>query len=256
MTTLHSFKTFRIFVLLCLLCIDLSSAVLIDTSTTNISNPIFDYVIVGCGTSGLVLANRLSEDPDVTVLCLEAGGLWVVLDLLEDQKLTVNRDQNEDFIRFPIYIGLQPPCAYEWCLTSTPQTQLDGQIRRLPMGKGVGGGSLINGMLWNRGGQNDFDNWAALGNPGWNWDDLLPYFKKVKIPSKSLCPILTNVIVGDIYCTMVCWSNSQLVGCDGHVQTTIPRHRRSHTGFLPRVSLAILITLVRSVGRLGYTEVR
>jgi choline dehydrogenase len=89
------------------------------------------------------------------------------------------RDNNEDWIRYPYYIGLQPACSYEWCLDTVPQLQLDGQTRRVPMGKGVGGGSLINGMLWNRGGQVDFDNWAELGNPGWSWQDMLPYFQKV-----------------------------------------------------------------------------
>lgn len=104
------------------------------------------------------------------------------------------RDQNEDFIRYPIYIGLEPPCAYEWCLTTVPQSQLDGQIRHMPMGRGVGGGSLINGMLWNRGGQIDYENWAKLSDdPGWDWADMLPYFKKVQVGSHvALCPGLTN----------------------------------------------------------------
>lgn len=81
-------------------------------------------------------------------------------------------------IQWPVFIGLQPPLFYEWGMTTVPQTQLDGYPRSVPCGKGVGGGSIINGMLWNRGGQVDFDSWEDLGNPGWAWADLLPYFRK------------------------------------------------------------------------------
>ena len=178
----HAFQNFAgLLALLLALTLDLSSAVLIDASRTNISASSFDYVIVGCGISGLVLANRLTEEADASVICLEAGGLWVIQRQASRFQTLMNyRDQNEDFIRYPIYIGLQPPCAYEWCLTSVLQPQLDGQVRRMPMGRGVGGGSLTNGMLWNRGGQIDFQNWEKLGNLGWGWDDMLPYFKKVR----------------------------------------------------------------------------
>ncbi|KIX92869.1 uncharacterized protein Z520_11345 [Fonsecaea multimorphosa CBS 102226] len=121
----------------------------------------YDYVVVGCGIAGLVVAARLSEDPTVSVVCIEAGSL----------------DNYEDSIEIPVYIG-ERPAEYEWDVSTTPQRQLDGKPRVLAMGKGVGGGSLINGMLWNRGDQNDFNIWAVLGNPGWDWANLLPYFKK------------------------------------------------------------------------------
>ena len=90
-------------------------------------------------------------------------------------------DQNEDYIDFPIYIGEQPPDFYDWGISTVNQTQLDGNPRHIPIGKGVGGGSLINGMLWNRGNAADFDAWESFGNPGWGWNDLLAYFNKVSI---------------------------------------------------------------------------
>lgn len=162
---------------LLLLYFDLSTATPFDTTLVNISNATFDYVIAGCGISGLGVAARLSEDPNVSVLCIEAGDL----------------DHNEDLIRYPVYIGAQPPCFYGWCLDSVPQLQLDGASRRIPMGKGVGGGSLINGMLWNRGGQVDFDTWEKLGNPGWSWNDMLSYFKKASQMTEGASSMLILV---------------------------------------------------------------
>lgn len=82
-------------------------------------------------------------------------------------------------IQIPYYIGWQPLGFYDWGISTVPQTQLDGHSRHIPMGKGVGGGSLINGMVWNRGNQQSFNAWTAIGNPGWNWASLLPYFEKV-----------------------------------------------------------------------------
>ncbi|KAL2429009.1 Dehydrogenase xptC [Exophiala dermatitidis] len=122
----------------------------------------YDYIVVGCGVSGLVVSSRLSENEDVTVLCLEAGSL----------------DHYEDEIMIPYYIGLQPYGFYEWGIYTAPQTQLDGVSRHIPMGKGVGGSSLINGMVWNRGNQRSFNAWNDVGNSGWGWNALLPYFEK------------------------------------------------------------------------------
>ncbi len=68
---------------------------------------------------------------------------------------------------------------YDWNLLTVNQTQLDGKQRPLPQGKVLGGGSILNAMVWNRGGKDDYDIWESLGNPGWNWDGMLPYFKKV-----------------------------------------------------------------------------
>ncbi|KAK5237225.1 hypothetical protein LTR47_001491 [Exophiala xenobiotica] len=128
----------------------------------NITADTYDYVVVGCGISGLVVATRLSEDPNVSVICIEAGSL----------------DQHENMIEIPVFIGEQPPDFYAYNLVTVAQSQLDNHTRILPMGRGVGGGSLINGMIWNRGNQEDFDLWAELGNPGWDWDSLLPYFQR------------------------------------------------------------------------------
>jgi len=68
---------------------------------------------------------------------------------------------------------------FDWNLTSVAQTNLNGKIVGLPQGRGVGGSTLINGMVWTRGSRADYDAWEELGNPGWGWKDLLPYFKKV-----------------------------------------------------------------------------
>ena len=69
--------------------------------------------------------------------------------------------------------------VYDWDLTTIPQLQLDGASRPMPQGKVLGGGSILNAMCWNRGGSDDYDTWAALGNPGWDWAGMLPYFMKV-----------------------------------------------------------------------------
>jgi choline dehydrogenase len=70
---------------------------------------------------------------------------------------------------------------YEWNLTTVPQKYLDGKSRSYDMARVVGGGSVINGMCWTRGSAADYDAWEALGNPGWGWHGLLPYFKKVQL---------------------------------------------------------------------------
>lgn len=79
---------------------------------------------------------------------------------------------------YPINIGAGIGTKYDWNITSAAQPQLNGTGIPMPMGRGVGGGSLINGMIWNRGNQDDYDAWDSIGNTGWSWNDLLPYFQK------------------------------------------------------------------------------
>ncbi|KAH7140350.1 hypothetical protein B0J13DRAFT_596606 [Dactylonectria estremocensis] len=122
----------------------------------------YDYVVVGGGASGLTVANRLSEDPSVTVLVIEAGGF----------------DANEDFVTVPGLAGGAVGTKYDWNLTYAASEALGGRNVSIPQGKVVGGSTKLNRMVFDRGSKSDYDRWAALGNDGWNWDALLPYFKK------------------------------------------------------------------------------
>lgn len=126
----------------------------------------WDYVVIGSGSAGSVIASRLSEDPAVRVLVLEAGGT--------DEKY---------FYRRPGALGLvyqvpQLKAAADWGYHTEPLAAMDG--RRMPYTRGriVGGCSTVNGMLYVRGHRADYDDWAAAGNTGWGWDDLLPLFKR------------------------------------------------------------------------------
>ena len=98
---------------------------------------------------------------------------------LESIILISASDQYEPIIQNPVYVGADIGGIYDWLLSTTPQTQLDGAPRPMPQGKVLGGGSILNAMCWNRGGQDDYNAWAALGNPGWDWEGMLPYFIKV-----------------------------------------------------------------------------
>jgi choline dehydrogenase len=120
----------------------------------------FDYVIVGAGTAGCVLAARLSEDPLVRVLLLEAGP--------PDRSL---------WIHLPIGYGktMWSP-RYNWCFYTDPDPNMDGRRIYWPRGKTLGGSSSINGLIYIRGQHEDYDHWARLGNRGWSHDEVLPYF--------------------------------------------------------------------------------
>lgn len=124
----------------------------------------FDYIIVGAGSAGCVLANRLSEDPSNRVLLLEAGG--------SDFHLLV---------RMPT--ALSYPMAmnrFNWGYYSDPEPGLDGRRISCPRGKGLGGTSSINGMVYVRGNAQDFQEWEAAGSSGWGYRDCLPYFKRAE----------------------------------------------------------------------------
>lgn len=121
----------------------------------------YDYVIVGAGTAGCVLANRLSEDPSVRVLLLEAGG--------KDRSLN---------IKIPAAFAKQfHDPKLDWEYFTEPEPAVDGRELYIPRGKSLGGSSSMNAMLYVRGRPLDYDGWEAQGAPGWGYADLLPYFK-------------------------------------------------------------------------------
>ncbi|KAL2039964.1 hypothetical protein N7G274_007367 [Stereocaulon virgatum] len=160
----------------------------------------YDYIVVGCGISGLVVTNRLSEIASRTVLCIEAG----------------EADRYEAIIQDPVYVGADIGGIYDWDLETVPQTQLDGNTRAMPQGKVLGGGSILNAMCWNRGGSDDFNAWEALGNPGWGWDGILPYFMK----SETYTPIPSEEIAGEYSIHY----NPAVHGTSGPVQVSYPRY--------------------------------
>jgi choline dehydrogenase-like flavoprotein len=122
----------------------------------------FDYIVVGAGSAGCVLANRLSVDPKNRVLLLEAGG-------------------RDNWIWYHIPVGylfaIGNPRS-DWMFKTEPEPGLNGRSLNYPRGKVIGGSSAINAMVYMRGQAGDYDHWRQLGLPGWSWDDVLPYFKK------------------------------------------------------------------------------
>ena len=122
----------------------------------------YDYVIVGGGSAGCVLAGRLTEDPQVSVCLLEAGSKG-------DSWLT--RIPGAIFVTVPTRL-------YNWAFETVPQPGLNGRKGYQPRGKVLGGCSAINAMMYARGQPSDYDHWEALGNPGWSFDAVLPYFKR------------------------------------------------------------------------------
>jgi len=123
----------------------------------------FDYVIVGAGSAGCVVASRLSEDASVRVLLLEAGG----------------PDTRRE-IRIPAAFSKLFRSEYDWAYFTEPQPHLNNRRLYWPRGKVLGGSSSINAMIYIRGHASDYDGWAALGNPGWSFADVLPSFKKAE----------------------------------------------------------------------------
>lgn len=132
------------------------------TNTTNTKE--YDYIVVGAGSAGCVLANRLSEDPDISVLLLEFGG--------SDRSI---------FIQMPTALSIPMNSKkYNWFYESEPEPGLDGRRMHCPRGKVLGGSSSINGMVYVRGHALDFDEWQQQGAVDWDYQHCLPYFRKAE----------------------------------------------------------------------------
>src|SRR4029079_17094161 len=121
-----------------------------------------DFIVVGGGSGGCAVASRLSEDPVTSVALLEAGG----------------EDDNSDGTTTGALIFMISGKVNNWAFDTVPQAGLNGRIGYQPRGKGLGGSSAINAMVYIRGHRADYDEWASLGNPGWSYADVLPYFKR------------------------------------------------------------------------------
>jgi len=132
-----------------------------------------DYVIIGGGSAGCVLAARLSENPATRVVLLEAGG--------EHDAFLVNMPAGT--------AKLMGHKTYDWCLPTQPDPSIDGRTMQWAAGKALGGSSAINGQVYMRGERSDYDNWEKLGCAGWGWNEVFPYFLKAETlhdaPSQS-----------------------------------------------------------------------
>ncbi|KAI4869417.1 putative GMC oxidoreductase [Hypoxylon rubiginosum] len=156
----------------------------------------FDYVIAGGGTCGLVLANRLSEDPSIRVVVVEPGG-----DVRNNPNVT-------DVTAFTLAFDTE----IDWQYTTTPQPAGGNQSIPFHAGKAIGGTSTINGMTYIRGDKAEFDAWEYLGNDGWNWETIYPYMKQVE---RFSSPTVAQQAAGASF-------NLEYHGWDGSVTTAFP----------------------------------
>ena len=124
----------------------------------------FDFVVVGAGSAGCGIANRLLANPNHSVAGLEAGG-----------------PDRSPWIHIPVgYFKTMGNSATDWCYVTEPDPGLNGRSIKWPRGKTLGGSSSINGLLYVRGQPQDFNHWRQLGNAGWAWGDVLPLFKRAE----------------------------------------------------------------------------
>ncbi|MBW1761146.1 MAG: GMC family oxidoreductase N-terminal domain-containing protein, partial [Deltaproteobacteria bacterium] len=128
----------------------------------------YDYIVIGAGSAGAIIASRLAEDPNVRVLLLEAGG-----------------SDRTTLVRKPGMISLvhqvkQLKKKFDWGFTTVPQRHLNGRLIPYTRGKVLGGSSSVNGMLYLRGNMENYNAWAASGCDGWSFQDVLPFFKKLE----------------------------------------------------------------------------
>lgn len=177
-------------------------ATIVDSASS--LNERYDYVVIGGGTSGLTVANRLTEDPSgmpvdslgydqsqakgsLSLQCLCSSSNTALCKSVHDspRRRLDNadgkcRDKLEPGVLVP---GVPPPTEYSRNYQSVPQPGLNDRSQPVSSAAVVGGGTVINGLFFNRGSAADYDSWLKLGNPGWGWIDLLPYFKKVRLES-------------------------------------------------------------------------